>query len=443
MELSDLQSKIDSLKAEWDAVQPLEGERLGRWWQKLRLEWNYNSNHIEGNTLTYGETRLLILQGMVTGTHDLREYEEMKAHDVAIEHVRAMAAESRPITEADVRDLNRILLKESFWKPAKTVDGQSTRKQIIPGQYKTTPNNVETATGEMFYFSSPEETPAKMAELVQWFRDNLEGGTAVVPLITAFHHRFSVIHPFDDGNGRTMRLLVNYALMRRGYPPLIIRSAEKKEYLAALSQADAGDLAPFEVFMAKNLVAALELGLKAARGESLEEPEDWQKEMKLLAHEHFGKRPAPPKSLKLLQDLAENSWDPLCDEVLLKLADLKSVFGVIDKEVFDSLFKQEQSSAQALLHDGYELHLSQLAWIQYRFSLKGFDSPRAPSFDVFGSLKFELHEFQYSITSEFLKPPVSEFRYDTPLDSQQRALIASSIARGLFGKVKEHIGTQT
>ena len=107
---------------EWQSLQPLKREDDERLWRKLRLDWNYHSNHIEGNTLTYGETEILLIHGQATGDHVLRDYEEMKAHDVAIEHMRALVAGERPLTEGDICDFNRILIKESFWKDAITPD---------------------------------------------------------------------------------------------------------------------------------------------------------------------------------------------------------------------------------------------------------------------------------------------------------------------------------
>ena len=152
--------------SEWHEVRkeiaPDDEERL---WRKLRLEWNYNSNHIEGNTLTYDETVLLLLHDQVAGSHPMRDYEEMKAHNVAIELSSSLAAADSPLTEADIRELNRILLKEPFWKSAETPDGGVTRKWIEPGKYKTQPNHVRTRTGELHRFAEPEETPARMEEL--------------------------------------------------------------------------------------------------------------------------------------------------------------------------------------------------------------------------------------------------------------------------------------
>jgi len=267
--------RIEQLKTEWDAVQPLPERIANLYWQRLRVAWDYNSNHIEGNTLSYSETYLLLIHGRTKGNHLFREYVEMQAHDTAVEHVRTLAADARSITEADVCDLNLITLKEPFWKPAITPWGDQTYKQIFPGQYKTAPNNVRTVDGGIYTFAPPEEVPAMMAELIQWFREESQRLTEPLPSVLAkFHHRFSVIHPFDDGNGRVMRLLVNYALLRLGYPPIVIRSVDRAEYIAALSQGDGGDLGDFTNFIARNMVTALERGVRMARGKSDEG--DWR-----------------------------------------------------------------------------------------------------------------------------------------------------------------------
>ena len=187
-----------------------DDERL---WRKLRLEWNYNSNHIEGNSLTYHETELLLIHGRTAGGHPMRDYEEMKAHDVAIDHTRSLASAEQVIGERDIRDLNKILLKEPFWQSAETPDGQPTRKQIVPGRYKRQPNHVRTTTGELHRFAEPGETPALMEKWTREFRRDLERRACPLPLFLAESHwNFLRIHPFDDGNGRTARLLANYVL---------------------------------------------------------------------------------------------------------------------------------------------------------------------------------------------------------------------------------------
>lgn len=263
--LATLPKNLRQLAQDWQAAQPLPAANEHRLWQRLRIEWSYNSNHIEGNTLTYGETLLLLIHGRTRGEHQLREYEEMRGHDVAIELVRTLAREARPLTEGDIRDLNRILLKEGFWRAAETPEGEPTRKWIEPGRYKIQQNHVLTATGEVFYFAAPEETPARMAALVAWLRAELDGPTLALPLLLArLHHDFARIHPFDDGNGRVVRLLLNYVLLRAGLPPLVVKSRDRRRYLTVIAIADAGDLVPLADFFTDAIEWSLRLGLEAA-----------------------------------------------------------------------------------------------------------------------------------------------------------------------------------
>ena len=99
-EALELNSKIGI----WRDVEPrISTDNNDRLWRKLKLEWNYNSNHIEGNTLSYHETELLLIFGRTSGGHPMRDYEEMKAHDVAIEHIRKLATEERDLSEAEIR----------------------------------------------------------------------------------------------------------------------------------------------------------------------------------------------------------------------------------------------------------------------------------------------------------------------------------------------------
>src|SRR5437667_5428103 len=306
-------SEIDALKGSWLAAQPLKREDEQRLRQKLRLEWNYNSNHIEGNTLTYGETELLLIKGQTVGGHTIREYEEMKAHNVAVDYVEQLAREKRVIGETDIRDLNKIILKEPFWKEAETLNGKPTRKHVIPGEYKTLPNNVRTPTGEIFQFASPAETPSRMQALVSSLRSELEKPTLHSLQIAAkLHHEFLLIHPFDDGNGRVARLLINYVLLRDDFPPLIVKSVDKANYLAALRLADIGRLEALMDYLGRQLQWSLRLGLRAAKGEFLEEPSDIEKEITIFIREQEGtsievKRRSP----EILQELYNSGLEQL------------------------------------------------------------------------------------------------------------------------------------
>ncbi|MBL0128316.1 MAG: Fic family protein [Flavobacteriales bacterium] len=281
MELPEYLASLETRKNELQAALPMKPERERELWQKLRLEWNYNSNHIEGNTLTYGETILLFLKEVMPGGHTTREIFEMQAHDVAIGMVREWVKEQdRPLREGDIRDLNRILLKEPFFKEAITAEGLSTQVQVVPGEYKKHGNVVRQPDGTLFEYSKPEEVQMQMHELMEWYHD--ERALHPIQKAAVLHHRFILIHPFGDGNGRTARLLVNYHLMIHGYMPVVVKSADKANYLLRLKQADAGDAEPFIEYMAQQAEWSMDLALRAARDLPIEEPADWRKQAELL-----------------------------------------------------------------------------------------------------------------------------------------------------------------
>src|SRR5215211_4276194 len=275
--------KAEQLKNELDSLRPLNAEAEARIMQKFRLDWNYHSNNLEGNSLTYGETKALILFGITAQGKPLKDHFEITGHNEAINWILEVVKDETPLTEKFIRELHTLLLKETSYKEAQTPNGKPTRRKIEVGKYKTQPNHVITVTGETFYFATPEETPSKMHDLIEWFRKEKEKPD-VNPIILAalFHYRFIRIHPFDDGNGRTARILMNFILMQFGYPPVIIKTEDKENYFAVLRLADADQLEPFVEYMAQNLVRSLEIMIRGAKGESIEEPDDLDKEIALL-----------------------------------------------------------------------------------------------------------------------------------------------------------------
>src|SRR5690606_36744507 len=135
---------------------------------------------------------------------------------------------------------------------------------IQPGQYKTAPNHVETSTGEIHYYATPEETPARMGDLMTWYRREWEGNqTHPLILAATFHYRFVTIHPFDDGNGRMSRILMNLLFMQAGFPPVVIPTQIKDDYLLALEKADAdNDLESFILLIVEQLLNPMNLYVK-------------------------------------------------------------------------------------------------------------------------------------------------------------------------------------
>ena len=207
---------------------------------RFTVDYNYNSNHLEGNTLTYGQTELLLLFGKVSGEGHLKDFNDMKASEVSVKMMEEEAANKQvPLTQSFIRTLHKTLLREDYTEYRTLPNGTQTSYVIHAGQYKTRPNSVITRYGDRFEYASPQETPALMADLVGWYNEEEQkGNLSPIELAALFHYRYIRIHPFEDGNGRIARLMVNYILSRHGWPMIVVRSRLKQEYLEALHQAD-------------------------------------------------------------------------------------------------------------------------------------------------------------------------------------------------------------
>lgn len=383
--------KIELLKKQIDAFLPLNGDDEKKLKKKFRLEFNYNSNHLEGNTLTYGQTQLLLFYDKSSGDVPVSDIEEMKAHDVALSQIEEMAKDKeRPLTEQFIKELNKIILVKPYWRDAETYDKIPTRKKIEIGTYKTTPNSVRLKNGEIHEYASPAETPAKMNDLMVWYNENVNE-MHPVQLAAEFHYCFVCIHPFDDGNGRVARLLMNYIILKNEYPPVIIKSEDKENYLTALQKADIGDLIALIEYIENQLIWSLELKLKAAKGEDIEELGDIEKEINILKREKLTKSKiykTPKVSYDLINHINDDLWKPLL-KVLNKFddffAETKTCIYVnnsklVKKEIirraiggYMHLFEDKEVLVQPYKifdHDLEKENISEISWERNMLSLK-------------------------------------------------------------------------
>jgi Fic family protein len=208
-------------KAELDRLRPLSKGALDNLEHAYDLELTYTSNAIEGNTLTQIETNLVIEKGVTIGGKKLKDHLEAIDHYDAIRYVREVARQTTPLGEFDVRNLHALAVKRS--------------DPDIAGRYATTSRYVNADAGR-HAFPSPAQVPALMGDFSAW----LSAAPATPETAFAAHHRLVDIHPFNDGNGRTARLLMNLVLIRAGYPPVAVRPEDRLVYLRALQQAEAG-----------------------------------------------------------------------------------------------------------------------------------------------------------------------------------------------------------
>ncbi|SMG59128.1 Fic family protein [Paraburkholderia susongensis] len=208
---------VDAGKAQLDAARPLPPHTLASLREKLLLEWTYHSNAIEGNTLTLRETKV-VLEGITVGGKSLREHFEATNHRDAILYVEEIVAKNETLSEWQIRNIHALVLKAIDDKEA----GRYRQENVVIAGASTTPPD---------FLHVPEE----MKRLVEW----CEGAGTLHPVERAaeLHTRFVKIHPFVDGNGRTGRLLLNFELMKAGYPPAIIQKEDRLAYYDALDEA--------------------------------------------------------------------------------------------------------------------------------------------------------------------------------------------------------------
>ena len=274
---------IDGLKEELDRLRPLPPTVIAQVEQKLRLEANYHSNAIEGNTLSLGETRSLILHGLTAHGKPMRDHLDIEGHDAAVKAIEDAVRNDDRLNEVFIRNLHKALLKEPYQADAVTQDGRRVKRTITIGDYKTTPNNVIASTGETYYFTPPEQVKPAMTDLIDWYREQEQEAEHPLIIAATFHYRFVRIHPFDDGNGRMARLLMNMILIRHGYTVALVRIDGREEYIDKLEQVDRTEnLTDFIHYIAKCCEYSLNLHLKAARGESIEEVDDIDREIALF-----------------------------------------------------------------------------------------------------------------------------------------------------------------
>jgi Fic family protein len=212
---------IADKKNRLDQLRPLPPEALNNLEHYYDLEITYTSNAIEGNTLSPVETTLVIEQGITISGKPLKDHLEALDHYDAIRYVRQLAREETPLTESDIRNLHRLVVQRS--------------RPDIAGQYADLARFVRSETGR-YEFPSPAEIPALMGDFAKW----LAAAPDTPESAFTAHRRLVDIHPFNDGNGRTGRLLMNLVLIRAGYPPVAVRPEDRPTYIRALQEAQAG-----------------------------------------------------------------------------------------------------------------------------------------------------------------------------------------------------------
>ena len=290
---------------------------------KFRLDWNYHSNAMEGNSLTKEETRSVMVNNVTVEGKPLKDVLEIKGHDQVINDILKIGKGELNLSEKRIKDIHKAIIHED-----------SPAKQQKIGQWKTENNHLINYKDEKFDFLGFSEVPQAMHELMNWLNAQTEqlktGKGKLHPALIAFefHLQYLTIHPFYDGNGRTARILTNLILISFGYPPVIIKTEEKQTYYRYLAdvQGYGGDPELYYEFMCKLLIHSQELILKAIHGENIEDPDDLDKGLKLLKRKLLISPDEIQKSGEVMEKLWEESFEYLIKEFLILQNKFKGFF---------------------------------------------------------------------------------------------------------------------
>ncbi|SFH84709.1 Fic family protein [Halpernia frigidisoli] len=235
--------RIVDKKIQLDKFRPIPDYALRSIKESLTIEWTYNSNSIEGNTMTLQETKLVLEEGITIKGKSLREHFETVNHQDAIEYVESLVSPKYQFTTNDILDVHALVLAKI--------------EKDYAGRFRTSGVRI---TGANFNPPNALKVSSLVDELVDW-ANNSEMNSLIKAAI--FHHRFVWIHPFFDGNGRTARLLFNIIFMKMGFPPAIILKNDRKKYYDALNNANKQDYSKLLLLVLQALERSLDIYLSS------------------------------------------------------------------------------------------------------------------------------------------------------------------------------------
>jgi len=254
----EFESTFDRLyqkRHELQNSRPLPNIALHKIRESLSLEWTYNSNSIEGNTMSLRETQMVIQEGITIKGKSLREHFETHNHDKAIDYLYSIVDDNYKLRSIDILSIHGLVLRSI--------------EDDFAGRIR---NGGVRISGANFMPPNANKVSDYLDDLIDFVNTNpLDLND--IELATIYHHKLVWIHPFFDGNGRTVRLSMNLLLMRCGFPPAIILKNDRKKYYEALNQANNGNYQKLTLLMCQALERTLNIYLSAMPGADL----DYQK----------------------------------------------------------------------------------------------------------------------------------------------------------------------
>ncbi len=446
MSYPDKRQQIDFLQRQIEAHGPLDKEVKKKIDYKFRLDWNYYSNSMEGNTLTMEETRSVMVGNLTIGGKPIKDVLEIKKHDEVISEILKLGKGEVRLSESRIIKIHEGIMHE---------EAESEKNKI--GKWKTVPNYVLNYKQERFDFVQPEEVPARMHALlnktnaaIDAIRQNKKNAPHPIDVALQFHLEYVLIHPFYDGNGRTARILTNLLLIAFGYPPFWISTDERTPYYQYLAdiQGYGGQPDLFYEFGADKILRSQQLVLDAIAGQDISEPDDLDKELALLKAELSGESILNvAANSDTVNDMVEKNLIPLFKLIEGKCEGLKEFFFDYDRRIeFEingqpgrKMLGSKASTWEDLignwLNNQMRAQKENLLLMSYTFRLIGFKKTvNAESFGFNINVTFNEYNYMLQLSSN---NNIKQLPYGKILTEKELLEIATPLIKNMINRIKQ------
>lgn len=431
MKLKEIIKKIDLLQSQIDSFGSLDIELLNRIQYKFRLDWNYYSNAMEGNSLSLNETKQLMMDNVTIDGKPFKDIAEMRGHDTEVLEIFKMGKGEVRISEKRIKNMHKTIMHE---------DDESKRKHI--GEWKTMDNYILNYRGEKTQFLPFADVPDAVhrllnstnSEIDAFYRGKLEKHPVLIAF--EFHLRYLEIHPFYDGNGRSGRLLMNLLLISLGYPPVILSEKSRQNYYKLLAEVQGYGADPndFYSFLGELLSYSQQLVLDAIAGKEILEVDDIDKEVALWkssleSHESS----LIEKSDEIIMEVYQKSIRPLFelflkkheqfDDLFLKTDEYNSIdnntkssikldffeswlefkrtqIEIIKKESVNLSIDTELTQLHQMYHFSNVFEIMNIREFQLQIRFFGFKKNGNNPFDDYSRITIKFDQYKYGILTE-------------------------------------------
>jgi Fic family protein len=457
MSYKNIKAKIDAIKAKIEEFGELTIEQKKKINYKFRLEWNFNSNSMEGNTLTIEETRSVMVGNLTVNDKPLKDVLEMQGHDKVITEILRIGKGELRLSEQRIREIHKAIMHED----------DETKKDKI-GKWKQEPNMIYNPKGERYDFVKPEEVPDKIHDLlnktnaaIDAIKGNLKNAPHPIDVAMQFHLEYLEIHPFYDGNGRTARILTNLILISLGYNPFWINEKDRKIYYNYISdiQGYGGSKELFYEYCAGLIERSEQLVLNAIEGIDISDEDDLHKEISLWKKQLVKKDEIVPISNYAIAEIYQKTLKTLFDKFLTQIISFDDLFArkeitnqINSKhekakhlEYFDNFFQNVINRSKLLQEEIAEQELYPIDGV-HTITLKvyysGFKNDGLNTFSSYYDLYIGFNEYSYIINDHganndgdnFVKKLYSEVLTEDEINK----IVKTTVSR-FFDKIKSSV----